>query len=359
MADVFLSYKRSERTAVELIADRLRKLDLTVWFDAHLNSGEFFSAEIDREARAAKVILVCWSPEAKVSKWVEAEALIGLEQDKLAACYISGPEFQPRTPFNAIHTEDLRTWISAPSNADPAWRKLLHRIGNLCSRPDIEAWGAFGDPPKVKDLQTWISSHGESVLFFDVHQTLELREAEEAEQAQQEKAARQRRLEEEKRREIEAAEEQRSREQFAAETKERERRAQGPIPTLIGTLLSVPIFFSAYATAASIAFVALIVWQWLMASRGSGLTNGAELIASLASGYAGAVGGRMAIDKFLKAWNGWPIFLLLVFVFSLTFFVLTTHSKTAGNWWFIALLAGHSAVSLYFSSEYILRKKTL
>lgn len=74
MADVFLSYKRDERAAIETIASRLRELGLTVWFDASMSAGETFNAEIDREARAAKAILVCWSPAARQSEWVNAEA---------------------------------------------------------------------------------------------------------------------------------------------------------------------------------------------------------------------------------------------------------------------------------------------
>jgi len=101
--DVFLSYKRDERALVERIAVHLRALGLTVWFDAKISAGDTFNVEIDREARAAKVILVCWSPSARQSEWVNAEALIGFTQKKLAACYVAGPDdFDPpvnRTGF--------------------------------------------------------------------------------------------------------------------------------------------------------------------------------------------------------------------------------------------------------------------
>ena len=39
MADVFISYKREDRPLVEEIAARLRRLKLTVWFDAGLAGG--------------------------------------------------------------------------------------------------------------------------------------------------------------------------------------------------------------------------------------------------------------------------------------------------------------------------------
>ena len=123
MADVFISYKRDERAAIEQIATTLRGLGLSIWFDASLTAGDSFSEEIDREARAAKAILVCWSPTARESKWVRAEAMIGFEQDKLAACYVAGPDnFSPPVPFSGDHYDDVRTWLAAPSDVQPTTR---------------------------------------------------------------------------------------------------------------------------------------------------------------------------------------------------------------------------------------------
>src|SRR4029079_8350855 len=115
--DVFISIKLDERAAVERIAHQLRALGFDVWFDASMSAGDAFSDEIDREARAAAVILVCWSQSARDSRWVKAEAMIGFEQDKLAAAYVDGPDgFSPPTPFNTVHAADVRAYISAPND---------------------------------------------------------------------------------------------------------------------------------------------------------------------------------------------------------------------------------------------------
>lgn len=152
MADVFISYKRDERRAVEAIAKELSELGLTVWFDASLRAGESFGDEIDREVRAAKAVLVCWSPGARQSRWVKAEAMIGFEQDKLVACYVAGPDkFSPATPFNASHTADLRAWLEAPGEHFAAWRRVLQRIGKLCARADIEHTAAIQLNPRDAD----------------------------------------------------------------------------------------------------------------------------------------------------------------------------------------------------------------
>lgn len=150
MADVFLSYKRQDRGAIEQIATALRALKLDVWFDASLTAGESFSDEIDRVAKASKVILVCWSPASAESKWVKAEALIGFEREKLAAVYVAGPDgFSPPAPFNSIHIEDLRSWVSSPDSSSLAWRSVLRRIGKLCQRADIETLSILDAPKTV------------------------------------------------------------------------------------------------------------------------------------------------------------------------------------------------------------------
>jgi hypothetical protein len=194
MADVFLSYKRDERAAVETIAALLRDLGLTVWFDASMSAGETFNAEIDREARAAKAILVCWSPAARKSEWVNAEAMIGFEQKKLAACYVAGPDrFSAPTPFNTTHAEDLRAWLTAPGVTHSGWKSVLRRLGKLCGRGDIESYGAIDAHASTSDLRTWIERYSDSPLFISVDRLLKAGEAEEAERARIEVEARARR----------------------------------------------------------------------------------------------------------------------------------------------------------------------
>lgn len=197
MADVFISYKREERQAVERLAQELRKLRLDVWFDASLNAGETFSDEIDREAHAAKAIMVCWSPTARDSQWVKAEALIGFEHRKLAACYVAGPDgFYPPAPFNSTHAEDLRTWVSAPSNTHAGYKSVLRRIGALCVRADIEDYGALDLQAPASTLRAWIERHQSSPLFLAVDELLRVRDAEEAERRRLEQQARERRARE-------------------------------------------------------------------------------------------------------------------------------------------------------------------
>ena len=148
MADVFVSYKRDERNTVERLAEALRQLGMSVWFDARLSAGDRFSDEIEREARNASAIIVCWSPGSATSQWVKAEAQLGFEHEKLLPIVVSGPSnFRPPLPFNSIHTEDLRSWLKSPEQRDPAWLSLLRRLGALTDRGDLTSWGALGHVP--------------------------------------------------------------------------------------------------------------------------------------------------------------------------------------------------------------------
>ncbi|WP_395645829.1 SUMF1/EgtB/PvdO family nonheme iron enzyme [Terricaulis sp.] len=191
MADVFISYKRDERDAIEVIAKALRGLSLDVWFDASMSAGEAFGDQIDREARAARAVLVCWSPAARESRWVKAEAMIGFDEDKLAACHVSGDDkFSAPAPFNAVHSEDLRSWVKNPVDEHHGWKTILRRIAKLCRRADIETWTLLRENSSAAELRTWIAAHEDSPLFMKVHGALRAREEADDKKARDEKEAR-------------------------------------------------------------------------------------------------------------------------------------------------------------------------
>ncbi|MEQ1617261.1 MAG: toll/interleukin-1 receptor domain-containing protein [Terricaulis sp.] len=229
MADVFISYKRNERPEVERLAAKLRELGLKVWFDASMSAGDTFNSEIDREARGAKAILVCWSPAARESEWVNSEAMIGFTQKKLAACYVAGPDgFDPPAPFNTSHAEDLRGWLNAPSDLHSGWKSVLRRIGKLCGRMDIERFGALDIQATASELRLWMDEHEDSALFMTVDELLRARDAEEAQRVRIEQQARERRAREETERRAREAMERKVRAEAErraiAEREERERR---------------------------------------------------------------------------------------------------------------------------------------
>lgn len=154
--DIFISYKREERPRVEAIVEALRALKFNVWFDARLASGRSFDDEINQQVRAAKAVLVCWSPGASASEWVRAEATIGRQRGVLCACILEACELTP--PFNLVHAEDLSN--GALTGANPAWVKLVGQLGELAGRP------ALGDyiTADAAAAQTWLATHAADPL---------------------------------------------------------------------------------------------------------------------------------------------------------------------------------------------------
>jgi hypothetical protein len=156
--DVFLSYKRDERAQIIAIAQRLQSLEVNVWFDADMRSGTTFDAEIEKQVRAAKCVLVCWSPGAVASDWVRAEATIGRQRGVLAAAVLKDCDLPP--PFNLLHAEDLRSGIG-PQN--PEWLKVLERIGALIGRPGLAGYEAAGQDRAA--LAAWMAENPRDPLF--------------------------------------------------------------------------------------------------------------------------------------------------------------------------------------------------
>lgn len=254
MADLFVSYKRTDRAAVERIATALRGLGFDVWFDASLSAGESFADEIQREVQAAKVILVCWSLEAVESRWVKAETQIGFGKDNLVSTQVSGPDtLIPPVPFNSIHMEDLREWARMPSQRDPAWLSVLSRIGRLTERHDVAGWAALGRGATLNQVDAWVRAHGStSPLAIEVEGLLREIEAEARQREAERRAARERLERERAERAAREAEERARREEERArrekeKAKQRMRRVRRHLigwPLLVG-IASLPYFWFA------------------------------------------------------------------------------------------------------------------
>ena len=135
MAEVFISYSQKERALVAPIAARLADLGVEAWFDREISAGESFGAVIRARLKEAKAILVCWSPEAIESKWVDAEAEYARGIGSYVPIFIAPCALLP--PFNTIHSDDLSKWKGEAT--DPAWIRLIGRIAKLINREGVAA----------------------------------------------------------------------------------------------------------------------------------------------------------------------------------------------------------------------------
>ena len=129
MADVFLSYARQDRVRIAKLAERLEAAGHTLWWDRQIDGGSHFSADIEREIKAARVVVVAWSKHAVTSHWVRDEAGVAFEADKLVAVSLDGTA--PPMGFRQIHAIDMR---SGEGEAD-LFRSLTNKLGRDTTGP--------------------------------------------------------------------------------------------------------------------------------------------------------------------------------------------------------------------------------
>ena len=133
MADVFVSYSRTDVTSVESIVHRLSGHGYGVWWDRRLHSGEDFGLTIESALSASKCAVVAWSKSARRSLWVRAEANSANESGKLVQLTLDGTK--PPLPFSMLQASDFK-WDDGTPDALPM-QELLASVAFVIS----------GEPP--------------------------------------------------------------------------------------------------------------------------------------------------------------------------------------------------------------------
>jgi adenylate cyclase len=137
MADVFVSYARTDEAMAERVADALRADGYEVWRDDQLPAHRAYADVIEERLKAAKAVVVLWSAEAAKSQWVRAEADAARAWGTLVQA--TSDSSIPPLPFNQIQCADLTGW---DGNGDAAgWRKLRNSVAVLVGPPPAEAKG--------------------------------------------------------------------------------------------------------------------------------------------------------------------------------------------------------------------------
>lgn len=98
-----------------------------MWWDDAIHSGETFDEVIEEELRAAKAVVVLWSPRSVSSRWVRAEATLADRRRKLSPVIIEPCE-KPII-FELTHTVDLSHWTG--DRADRAWQIFVKDLRRM------------------------------------------------------------------------------------------------------------------------------------------------------------------------------------------------------------------------------------
>ena len=125
--DIFISYSREERAAARHFAESFEREGFSVWWDAVLRSGQTFDEVIEKELRAAKAVVVLWSPRSVASRWVRAEATLADRGNKLVPVIIERCDLP--IIFELTHAADLAKWTG--DTADASWRTLVGDLRRL------------------------------------------------------------------------------------------------------------------------------------------------------------------------------------------------------------------------------------
>jgi len=130
MADVFVSYARTDKARVAPLVAAIEAKGWSVWWDPEITPGQEFDDQIDAEIAAAAALLVVWTPASVVSRWVRGEAREAAERGILVPVRFE----QARLPMDvrAIHTTDLDGW--GENAASPQAQEFLRALGTLIAR---------------------------------------------------------------------------------------------------------------------------------------------------------------------------------------------------------------------------------
>jgi TolB-like protein/Tfp pilus assembly protein PilF len=128
--DIFLSYNREDQAVAKRFADAFAAEGLGVWWDTALRSGEAYDVVTEAALRAAKAVVVLWSPRSVVSRWVRAEATIADRCKTLVPVTIEPCE-RP-IMFELTQTAELSHWTGDAD--DKAWQAFLKDVRGFVGR---------------------------------------------------------------------------------------------------------------------------------------------------------------------------------------------------------------------------------
>jgi adenylate cyclase len=129
MADVFVSYARSDKARVAPLVAAIEANNWTVWWDSEIYSGQDFDRQIAAELKIAAAVLVIWTPNSVESRWVRGEAREGAERGILVPVRFDSAELP--IDVRTFHTTDLDGWDGDPRSSQV--QEVLRALGATIS----------------------------------------------------------------------------------------------------------------------------------------------------------------------------------------------------------------------------------
>jgi adenylate cyclase len=120
VADIFVSYSRTDKKRVAPLVAALEAHGWSVWWDPEITPGDEFDAMIGAELEAARAVVVVWTRNSVDSRWVKGEARDAADRGVLVPVRFENA----RLPIDvrAIHTTELDDW--GDNHASEAFKAL-------------------------------------------------------------------------------------------------------------------------------------------------------------------------------------------------------------------------------------------
>jgi len=130
MADVFVSYARSDKARVAPLVAAIEAKGWSVWWDPEITPGQEFDRQIAAELKIAAAVLVVWTPNSVESRWVRGEARDGAERGILVPVRFEGASLP--IDVRALHTTEFDEWDGDVRS--PQVQEVLRALGALIDR---------------------------------------------------------------------------------------------------------------------------------------------------------------------------------------------------------------------------------
>jgi len=130
MADVFVSYARSDKARVAPLVAAIEAKGWSVWWDPEITPGQEFDRQIAAELKIAAAVLVVWTPNSVESRWVRGEARDGAERGILVPVRFEGASLP--IDVRALHTTEFDEWDGDVRSQQV--QEVLRALGALIDR---------------------------------------------------------------------------------------------------------------------------------------------------------------------------------------------------------------------------------
>ena len=187
MAEIFISYSKTDQAEVRLLAAFLEAQGYSVWWDTSLLSGDNFRLTIMKELARARAAIVIWTENSVTSDWVMSEAGRAHADQKLIPVKARGLEYKDiPPPFDNQHTENLdahenilaavQGQLAKAPTPSPFWKKARYElltwfgiVGTAVTLlSQIEGWVRFTKVMQIlmENWRVWIKAGWEKIFMI-------------------------------------------------------------------------------------------------------------------------------------------------------------------------------------------------